>query len=82
MTVEAQSLLPSHASLAAGLMIGVSMGIGGLVVGPVSALAQAFGIIPVLMAVSLLPIPGSILTLSLSRPANASAGRGSVSSGA
>jgi FSR family fosmidomycin resistance protein-like MFS transporter len=68
LTVEAQSLLPSHASLAAGLMIGVSMGIGGLVVGPVSALAQSFGIVPVLIAVSLLPIPGSILTLSLSRP--------------
>jgi FSR family fosmidomycin resistance protein-like MFS transporter len=67
MTVEAQSLLPSHASLAAGLMIGVSMGIGGVVVGPVSALAQTFGIIPVLIVVSLLPIPGSILTLSLSR---------------
>lgn len=64
-TVEAQSLLPAHASMAAGLMMGVSMGIGGLLVGPVSAMAQAFGIIPVLTVVSLLPLPGSILTLSL-----------------
>ncbi len=64
-TVEAQSLLPTHASMAAGLMLGVSMGVGGLLVGPVSALAQAFGIIPVLMVVSLLPLPGSLLTLSL-----------------
>ncbi|MDR7417388.1 MAG: MFS transporter [Armatimonadota bacterium] len=70
-TVEAQSLLPAHASLAAGLMMGVSMGIGGLIVGPVGALAQAFGIIPVLTVVSLLPIPGSILTLSLARPQDA-----------
>jgi FSR family fosmidomycin resistance protein-like MFS transporter len=68
-TVEAQSLLPAHTSLAAGLMLGVSMGIGGLVVGPVSAVAQAVGILPVLTVVSLLPIPGSILTLSLARPA-------------
>lgn len=68
-TVEAQSLLPAHTSMAAGLMMGVSMGIGGLLVGPVSALAQAFGIIPVLMVVSLLPLPGSLLTLALSRPA-------------
>ncbi len=68
-TVEAQSLLPAHASMAAGLMLGVSMGIGGLLVGPVSALAQAFGIIPVLMVVSLLPLPGSLLTLSLAGPA-------------
>lgn len=68
-TVEAQSLLPSHASMAAGIMLGVGMGIGGLLVGPVSALAQAFGIIPVLTAVSLLPLPGSILTLSLARAA-------------
>jgi FSR family fosmidomycin resistance protein-like MFS transporter len=67
-TVEAQSLLPSHASMAAGIMLGVGMGIGGLLVGPVSALAQAFGIVPVLTAVSLLPLPGSILTLSLARP--------------
>jgi FSR family fosmidomycin resistance protein-like MFS transporter len=67
-TVEAQSLLPAHASMAAGLMLGVSMGIGGVLVGPVSALAQAFGIVPVLMAVSLLPLPGSLLTLSLAPP--------------
>ncbi len=64
-TVEAQSLLPAHASVAAGLMLGVSFGIGGLLVGPVSALAQTFGILPVLTVVSLLPLPGSILTLSL-----------------
>jgi FSR family fosmidomycin resistance protein-like MFS transporter len=66
-TVEAQSLLPAHASMAAGMMLGVSMGIGGLLVGPVSALAQAFGIIPVLTVVSLLPLPGSLLTLTLAR---------------
>jgi FSR family fosmidomycin resistance protein-like MFS transporter len=64
-TVEAQSLLPGHTSMAAGLMMGVSMGIGGLLVGPVSALAQSFGIVPVLMVVSLLPLPGSLLTLAL-----------------
>jgi len=69
-TVEAQSLLPAHASTAAGLMMGVGMGIGGVLVGPVSALAQAFGIIPVLTVVSLLPLPGSILTLSLARDAS------------
>ncbi len=67
-TVEAQSLLPAHTSMAAGLMMGVSMGIGGLLVGPVSALAQTFGIVPVLMVVSLLPLPGSLLTLALARP--------------
>jgi len=69
-TVEAQSLLPAHASTAAGLMMGVGMGIGGVLVGPVSALAQAFGIVPVLTVVSLLPLPGSILTLSLARDAS------------
>jgi FSR family fosmidomycin resistance protein-like MFS transporter len=69
--VEAQSLLPAHTSMAAGLMMGVSMGIGGLLVGPVSALAQTFGIIPVLTVVGLLPLPGSLLTLALSRPSQA-----------
>ena len=68
--MEAQSLLPAHASTAAGLMMGVGMGIGGVLVGPVSALAQAYGIIPVLTVVSLLPLPGSILTLSLARDAS------------
>jgi FSR family fosmidomycin resistance protein-like MFS transporter len=86
MTVEAQSLLPAHASMAAGIMMGVGMGIGGVMVGPVSALAERFGIVPVLTAVSLLPLPGSILTLSLTgapaasrdravRPASESASR-------
>jgi FSR family fosmidomycin resistance protein-like MFS transporter len=70
-TVEAQSLLPAHTSMAAGLMMGVSMGIGGLLVGPVSALAQTFGIMPVLLVMSLLPLPGSLLTLALSRPSQA-----------
>jgi len=50
----------------------VSMGVGGLLVGPISALAQAYGIIPVLTAVSLLPLPGSLMTLSLgAQPAGA-----------
>jgi FSR family fosmidomycin resistance protein-like MFS transporter len=64
-TVEAQSLLPTHASTAAGLMMGLGMGMGGLLVGTVGALAQAFGIVRVLMVVSLLPVPGSLLTLTL-----------------
>jgi FSR family fosmidomycin resistance protein-like MFS transporter len=64
-TVEAQSLLPTHASTAAGLMMGLGMGMGGLLVGTVGALAQIFGIIPVLTVVSLLPVPGSLLTLTL-----------------
>ena len=64
-TVEAQSLLPAHASTAAGLMMGLGMGMGGLMVGTVGALAQIFGIIPVLAVVSLLPVPGSLLTLTL-----------------
>ena len=64
-TVEAQSLLPTHASTAAGLMMGLGMGMGGLLVGTVGALAQIFGIVPVLTVVSLLPVPGSLLTLTL-----------------
>jgi FSR family fosmidomycin resistance protein-like MFS transporter len=71
LTVEAQSLMPAHAAVAAGMMLGVSMGVGGLLVGPVSALAQAYGIIPVLTAVSLLPLPGSLMTLSLTAPDDA-----------
>ncbi len=70
-TVEAQSLLPTHASMAAGLMMGVGMGMGGLLVGTISALAQVFGIIPVLTVVSLLPVPGSLLTLTLARSVDA-----------
>jgi FSR family fosmidomycin resistance protein-like MFS transporter len=64
-TVEAQSLLPTHASTAAGLMMGMGMGMGGLLVGTVGALAQVFGIVKVLTIVSLLPVPGSLLTLTL-----------------
>lgn len=64
-TVEAQSLLPTHASTAAGLMMGLGMGMGGLMVCTVGALAEVFGIVRVLTVVSLLPIPGSLLTLTL-----------------
>jgi len=67
LTVEAQGLMPTHAGVAAGMMLGVGMGVGGLLVGPTSALAQAYGIIPVLTAVSLLPLPASLMTLSLTR---------------
>ena len=67
LTVEAQGLMPAHAGVAAGMMLGVSMGVGGLLVGPTSALAQAYGIIPVLTAVSLLPLPGSLMTLSMTK---------------
>jgi len=78
LTVEAQGLMPAHAGVAAGMMLGVSMGVGGLLVGPTSALAQAYGIIPVLTAVSLLPLPGSLMTLSMTKrseePATAPAG--------
>lgn len=65
LTVEAQGLMPAHAAVAAGMMLGVSMGVGGLLVGPIGALAQVYGILPVLTAVSLLPLPGSLMTLSL-----------------
>jgi FSR family fosmidomycin resistance protein-like MFS transporter len=68
-TVEAQSLLPTHASTAAGLMMGLGMGMGGLLVGTVGALAQIFGIVPILTVVSLLPVPGSLLTLTLTHEA-------------
>jgi FSR family fosmidomycin resistance protein-like MFS transporter len=78
MTVEAQSLLPAHASMAAGIMMGVGMGVGGLLVGPVSVLAERYGIVPVLTAVSLLPLPGSLLTLTLTGAPAASRDRASV----
>lgn len=78
-TVEAQGLMPAHASTAAGLMLGVSMGVGGLLVGPISVLAQAFGIIPVLTVVSLVPLPGSLLTLTLAGSPTPSAGPSELS---
>jgi FSR family fosmidomycin resistance protein-like MFS transporter len=74
LTVEAQALMPAHAAVAAGMMLGVSMGVGGLLVGPTSALAQTYGIVPVLTAVSLLPLPGSLMTLSLTRASEEPAG--------
>ena len=74
LTVEAQALMPGHAAVAAGMMLGVSMGVGGLLVGPTSALAQTYGIIPVLTAVSLLPLPGSLITLSLIKKSEEPAG--------
>jgi Xaa-Pro dipeptidase len=41
LTVEAQTLLPSHTGMASGLVLGFGLGVGGLLIGPLSAAAEA-----------------------------------------
>jgi MFS transporter, FSR family, fosmidomycin resistance protein len=65
LTVQAQRLLPSHAASATGLVLGVSLGIGGLMAGPAALAAESFGMVSVLTVVAILPAAASLLVRRL-----------------
>ncbi|MBI4280000.1 MAG: MFS transporter [Armatimonadetes bacterium] len=65
LTVEAQTLLPSHTGMASGLVLGFGLGVGGLMIGPLSVVAQALGIVPVLNVLVFLPLATSVLAWRL-----------------
>ncbi len=59
--VTAQELLPRSAALASGLMLGFGVGIGGLGVGALGFLYDAYGITTVMYLLISLPIPAALV---------------------
>jgi MFS transporter, FSR family, fosmidomycin resistance protein len=67
LTVRGQESVPSSIAMMSGLMLGLSIGLGGLAVAPIGLLAESFGLGPVISAVACLPILGAWLVRFLPR---------------
>jgi FSR family fosmidomycin resistance protein-like MFS transporter len=65
LTVQTQEMLPENVGMASGLMLGFTVGMGGLSVGPLSLLAEVIGIPTTLNLVVLMPFLGALVALSL-----------------
>jgi FSR family fosmidomycin resistance protein-like MFS transporter len=72
--VLAQEYLPSHMGLATGLTIGMTGGVGGLIVAGLGVLGDAAGLAAVLYALAALPLAAAILAARLPCPAAAPPG--------
>jgi MFS transporter, FSR family, fosmidomycin resistance protein len=68
LTVRAQESVPGSVAMMSGLMLGLSIGLGGLAVTPVGILAEQFGLPPVLVVTSCLPLLAAILMRVLPGP--------------
>jgi FSR family fosmidomycin resistance protein-like MFS transporter len=72
--VLAQEYLPGHMGLATGLTIGMTGGVGGLIVAALGVLADTAGLAVVLSALAALPLLAAMLAARLPRPAAAPPG--------
>jgi FSR family fosmidomycin resistance protein-like MFS transporter len=63
--VYGQELVPRHIGMVSGLIIGLSVGAGGIGASVLGQVADAFGISTVLAVISWLPLVGALLTLLL-----------------
>jgi FSR family fosmidomycin resistance protein-like MFS transporter len=73
--VLGQEYLPDRVGLAAGLILGVSVGIGGVVSAGLGALADVTSLETALYAVAAFPVATLALALSLPEPASIARGR-------
>ena len=65
MTVRGQELMPGSVAMVSGLMLGFTVGMGGLAVTPLAALAEVIGLGLVADICALLPLPAALIALSL-----------------
>jgi FSR family fosmidomycin resistance protein-like MFS transporter len=65
--VMGQEYLPARIGMAAGITMGLSIGLGGLGAPFLGALADAYGLPIMMLAVAALPLLGLALTLTLPR---------------
>jgi FSR family fosmidomycin resistance protein-like MFS transporter len=65
LTVRGQEAMPDSVAMVSGIMLGFSVGVGGLAVTPMAALAEQFGLETVAAAGALLPLPAAALALTL-----------------
>jgi FSR family fosmidomycin resistance protein-like MFS transporter len=65
LTVRGQELMPGSVAMVSGLMLGFSVGMGGLAVAPMAALAEQIGLSAVADICALLPLPAAAIALTL-----------------
>ena len=65
LTVRGQELMPANIGMASGLMLGLSISLGGIAVAPLGALADHVGVTPVLIALAFFPPIAALLVLRL-----------------
>jgi FSR family fosmidomycin resistance protein-like MFS transporter len=61
LTVRGQESVPGSIAMMSGLMLGLSIGLGGLAVAPIGVIAESFGLGSVLAAAACLPLLGAVL---------------------
>jgi FSR family fosmidomycin resistance protein-like MFS transporter len=70
--VMGQEYLPGRIGLAAGITMGLSIGLGGLGAPILGLLADSRGLLNTMLAIAALPVLGLLLTLTLPRSVPAS----------
>ncbi len=72
LTIQAQEMLPHNVGMASGLVLGFSVGIGGVAMGPISLLADRVGIPQTLDLLIFAPLVAALFALTLvDRPKSA-----------
>ena len=67
LTVRGQELMPANIGMASGLMLGLSISLGGIAVAPLGAVADQIGVTPVLIALAFFPPIAALLVPRLPR---------------
>src|SRR4051812_15461468 len=65
LTVRGQELMPGSVAMVSGLMLGFAIGMGGLAVTPMAALAERIGLSTVSDICAALPIPAALIAMTL-----------------
>jgi FSR family fosmidomycin resistance protein-like MFS transporter len=68
LTVRGQESVPGSIAMMSGLMLGLSVGLGGLAVTPFGVLADRYGLTSVIMFTSILPLMGAMLMRFVPQP--------------
>jgi FSR family fosmidomycin resistance protein-like MFS transporter len=71
LTVRGQESVPGSIAMMSGLMLGLSVGLGGIAVTPFGLIAEHFGLPAVISITSALPVFGAVLMRFVPRPAAA-----------
>ena len=68
LTVRGQESVPGSIAMMSGLMLGLSVGLGGVAVTPFGVLAEQYGLSAVIMVTSTLPVIGAVLMKFVPQP--------------
>jgi FSR family fosmidomycin resistance protein-like MFS transporter len=78
LAVRGQESMPGSLGMVSGLMLGLSIGLGGLAVAPMGVIAEHAGIQPVFVVAGVLAIACALLMRALPQPPATAAGRASL----